>query len=568
MIISEEELKNILIQNQIIDKETWEEIKKESKFLNLEPSELLLSRRIIDKEYYATLLSEYLGVKRINLKKISIPPSILKLVPEQIAVEKQVIPFGVENDVLKLAMVNPKDVGTTTLISNITHMQVEPYLSLPDEIQFGLTNYQVLFREKYRELLEKEISQLSRAVTTEEEQLISASRIVDNLLTYAMGMNASDIHIEIFSEFSLIRFRIDGILKEILRLPKYLHPALVARVKILSNLQLDEHFRPQDGRFKTKLGNFEFDIRVSIIPTLHGEKAELRLLAASFRPTSLEELGVNQYIQEAIEKAIKKSYGMFLVTGPTGSGKTTTLYTILQLLNKPEVNICTIEDPIEYELPRINQMQVNPKLELTFSTGLRALLRQDPNIIMVGEIRDYETTDIAIQAALTGHLILSTLHTNDAPSAIPRLIDLQAPPYLLASTLDMILAQRLIRKICLNCIYSQEITPVQEKTIIEQLRNLGIPEKEIKEYPIPKILYKGKGCELCGFSGYKGRTGIFEGFFVDEEISNYLATKSFNIVELKNILRSKGFRTMFEDGIEKVSVGITTLEEVLRVIRE
>jgi type IV pilus assembly protein PilB len=489
-------------------------------------------------------------------------------VPEQIAVEKQIIPFAIENDRLCLAMANPKDMETITLISNITHMQVEPYLSLPDEIQYGLTNYQALFKEKYRELLEKEISQLSRAVTTEEEQLLSASRIVDNLLTYAMGMNASDIHIEIFSDYSLVRFRIDGILREILRLPKYLHPALIARVKILSNLQLDEHFRPQDGRFKTKLGNYEFDIRVSIMPTMHGEKAELRLLAASFKPTSLEELGMNQYIQEAVERAIKKTYGIMLVTGPTGSGKTTTLYTILQLLNKPEVNICTIEDPIEYELPRINQTQVNPKLGLTFATGLRALLRQDPNIMMVGEIRDYETADVAIQAALTGHLILSTLHTNDAPSAIPRLIDLNAPPYLISATLNMALAQRLVRKICLNCVYSEDIKPHQEKAIIEQLKNIGIPEKDLKNYPIPKTIYKGKGCELCNYSGYRGRTGIFEGFFVDEDVSNYLATKQFNLTEFKNILREKGFRTMFEDGLEKVTVGLTTLEEVLRVIRE
>jgi len=568
MIISEEELKNLLIKNQILDEASWEEVKKEAKFLNLSPLDILLSRRLIDKEYYANLLSEYLGVKRANLKKVQIQPSILKLVPEQIAVEKQIIPFAIENDRLCLAMANPKDMETITLISNITHMQVEPYLSLPDEIQYGLTNYQALFKEKYRGLLEKEISQLSRAVTTEEEQLLSASRIVDNLLTYAMGMNASDIHIEIFSDYSLVRFRIDGILKEILRLPKYLHPALIARVKILSNLQLDEHFRPQDGRFKTKLGNYEFDIRVSIMPTMHGEKAALRLLAASFRPTSLEELGMNQYIQEAVERAIKKTYGIMLVTGPTGSGKTTTLYTILQLLNKPEVNICTIEDPIEYELPRINQTQVNPKLGLTFATGLRSLLRQDPNIMMVGEIRDYETADVAIQAALTGHLILSTLHTNDAPSAIPRLIDLNAPPYLISATLNMVLAQRLVRKVCLNCVYSEDIKPHQEKAIIEQLKNIGIPEKDLKNYPIPKTIYKGKGCELCNYSGYRGRTGIFEGFFVDEDVSNYLATKQFNLTEFKNILREKGFRTMFEDGLEKVTVGLTTLEEVLRVIRE
>ena len=568
MIISEEELKEILIKNQIIDEVSWEAISKEAKFLNLSVDTLILSRRIIDREYYANLLSSYLGVNRVNLKKISIPPSVLKLVPEQIAVEKQVIPFAIENDKLHLAMVNPKDIETISLISNLTHYPVEPYLSLPDELQYGLTFYQALFRERYRELLEKDVSQLTQAVISEEEQLISASKLVDNLLTYAMGMNASDIHVEIFADYSLIRFRVDGILREILKLPKHFHPALIARIKILANLQLDEHFRPQDGRFKTKLGHSEFDIRVSIIPTLYGEKAVLRLLAAGFRPTSLEELGMNQRIQEIMETAISKTYGMLLVTGPTGSGKTTTLYTILQLLNKPEVNICTIEDPIEYDLERINQVQVNPKLELTFATGLRALLRQDPNIIMVGEIRDFETNDVAIQAALTGHLILSTLHTNDAPSAIPRLIDLNAPLYLLAATLDMVLAQRLVRKICLNCVYSEELKPHQERAIIEQLKGEGIKESELKNYPLSKTIYRGRGCDLCGYSGYRGRTGIFEGFFVDEEIRDYLSTKTFNINEFKELLRSKGFRTMFEDGLEKLAVGLTTLEEILRVIKE
>jgi type II secretory ATPase GspE/PulE/Tfp pilus assembly ATPase PilB-like protein len=263
-----------------------------------------------------------------------------------------------------------------------------------------------------------------------------------------------------------------------------------------------------------------------------------------------------------------KTYGMILSTGPTGSGKTTTLYTILQLLNRPEVNICTIEDPIEYELERINQIQVNPKVDLTFASGLRSLLRQDPNIIMVGEIRDYETADIAVQAALTGHLILSTLHTNDAPTAVPRLIDLGVPKYLVASTLTLVMAQRLVRKICLNCVTSEEVKSYQEELIKDQLLRSGYSEEELKNVELPKYIYRGKGCEFCGYSGYKGRTGIFEMFYVDDEIADYLARKEFNLVEFKDMLRNKGFRTMFEDGFEKVVAGVTTLEEVLRVIKE
>ncbi len=568
MIISETELKDILIKNHLVDESTWEEIQKEAKRLNIHPLDLMFSRRWLDKDYFGNILSEYLGVKRANLRFISINPSVLRLVPEQIAIQKKVIPVDIEGDTLSLAMANPRDFETINLVSNITGKKIEPLFAFEDEIQRALINYQALYREKYQQLLTKDVQVFEKAFLTEEEERISATRIVDNLLNYAMGLNASDIHIEIFADYSLVRFRIDGVLREIMRLPKNLHPSLIARIKILSQLQLDEHFRPQDGRFKTKLGDFEFDIRVSIVPTMYGEKAVLRLLASTFRPTSLAELGMNEKAQKLMEAAMEKTYGMILSTGPTGSGKTTTLYTILQLLNRPEVNICTIEDPIEYELERVNQIQVNPKVDLTFASGLRALLRQDPNIIMVGEIRDFETADIAIQAALTGHLILSTLHTNDAPTAVPRLIDLGVPKYLVASTLVLVMAQRLVRKICLNCIFTEEIKPYQEEMIKDQLYRSGWSKEQIENFQSPRYIYKGRGCEYCGYSGYKGRTGIFEMFFVDDEIADYLSRKEFNLVEFKDLLRNKGFKTMFEDGFEKVVAGITTLEEVLRVIKE
>ncbi len=568
MIISLEELKKLLIENNLLDEVTFEEVYQEAKKLNLDILQLLFSKRLLDKEFYANLLSDYLKVKRINLKNLSIPTNVLKLVPEKIAINKKVIPFKDENNVLHLAMTNPTDYETINFITNLTHRKIEPYLILEDELQFGLTFYQKLYKEHYEELLKSEISKLGNIELTEEIQNISAIKIIDNLLSYAMGLNASDIHIEIFYDYSLIRFRIDGILKEIMKLPKQIHPSLIARIKILANLQIDEHFRPQDGRFKTKLGDFEFDIRVSIIPTLYGEKAVLRLLASTFRPTSLADLGLNENNENLIKRAIKKSYGMIISTGPTGSGKTTTLYTILQLLNSVDVNICTIEDPIEYELPRINQMQVNPKINLTFAEGLRAFLRQDPNIIMVGEIRDYETADIAVQAALTGHLILSTLHTNDAISSIPRLLDLNVPKYLISSTLSVVIAQRLVRKICLNCVYSLETKDYQKEAIKEQLIKDGLLPEEINEYYLPKYVFKGKGCELCNNSGYRGRTGIFEIFFIDDELADYLAKNEFNIVEFKNLLKQKGYKTMFQDGLDKIISGVTTLEEVLRVIKE
>jgi type IV pilus assembly protein PilB len=568
MIISLEELKKLLIDNNLIEEIAFEEVAKEAKKLNVNILDLLFSKRLLDKEYYANLLSNYLKVKRINLKNLAIPSNVLKLIPEKIAIDKKIIPFKDEEGVLHLAMVNPNNYETINFIANLTHRKVEPYLILEDELNFGLTFYQQLYKEQYEDLLKKEISNLGNLELTEEIQSVSAIKIIDNLLSYAMGLNASDIHIEVFYEYSLIRFRIDGILKEIMKLPKKIHPSLIARIKILANLQIDEHFRPQDGRFKTKLGDFEFDIRASIIPTLYGEKAVLRLLSSTFRPTSLADLGLNENHEQLLKNAIKKSYGMIISTGPTGSGKTTTLYTILQLLNSPEVNICTIEDPIEYELNRINQMQVNPKIGLTFAEGLRAFLRQDPNIIMVGEIRDYETADIAVQAALTGHLILSTLHTNDALSTIPRLLDLKIPKYLIASTLSVVIAQRLVRKICLNCIYSSEIKSYQYQSIKEQLVNDGLTDEEIKNYSIPEYLFKGKGCDLCNYSGYRGRSGIFEMFFIDDELADYLARQDFNLIEFKSLLKNKDYRTMFQDGLEKLTSGITTLEEILRVIKE
>jgi type II secretory ATPase GspE/PulE/Tfp pilus assembly ATPase PilB-like protein len=276
-------------------------------------------------------------------------------------------------------------------------------------------------------------------------------------------------------------------------------------------------------------------------------------------------------IKKLLERAITKTYGMILSTGPTGSGKTTTLYTILQLLNRPEVNICTIEDPIEYEFLRINQIQVNPKVDLTFASGLRSLLRQDPNIIMVGEIRDYETADIAVQAALTGHLVLSTLHTNDAPTAVPRLIDLGVPKYLVASTLTLVMAQRLVRKICPDCIVSEEVSEYKKKIILEQLKALEVPQETFEEYKnkLEKAyLFRGKGCQNCGYSGYRERTAIFEGVVMNDELREIIASKEFTLSKIKEIVRRNGYKTMFEDGLEKVLVGITTVEEVLRVIRE
>ncbi len=568
MILPEEKIKEILINKGVIDEDLYERIKEDSKRLGIPFYEILIQRRLLDLNYFYDLIAEEIKVPRISLKNIPIPTFVLSLVPERLAFEKKLVPFALENDVLKVGMVNPLDLETIKILEEVTHKKIEVYLITPEDLRIALINYQRFYAEEYKRKFQSDIKTLHSAGLITEESTVS---LVNNLIGYAFSSRASDIHIEPLEKEILVRFRIDGVLREIMRLPKEFLDPIIARIKVISNLQLDEHFRPQDGRFKTKISDFEFDIRVAIMPTLYGEKAVLRILSGAVKPTSLDELGMFSPLKEIVLDAIKKTFGMILVTGPTGSGKTTTLYTIINILNKPEVNIVTIEDPIEYAIPYVNQTQVNPKVGLNFAVGLRAFLRQDPDIIMVGEIRDAETADVAVQAALTGHLVLSTLHTNDAPTAIPRLIDLGIPHYLVADSLTLILAQRLVRKICPDCIVSEEIYEYKKKIILEQLKTLEVPQEAIEEYKnkLEKAyLFRGKGCQNCGYSGYRERTAIFEGVVMNDELREIIASKEFTLSKIKEIVRRNGYKTMFEDGLEKVLVGITTVEEVLRVIRE
>ncbi|NMA48170.1 MAG: type II/IV secretion system protein, partial [Tissierellia bacterium] len=389
--------------------------------------------------------------------------------------------------------------------------------------------------------------------------------LTDNIISYAASLNATDIHIESLGDEILIRFRVDGVLREIIRLAKEIHLAIVARIKILSNLLIDEHNKPQDGRFKYKYADTIFDIRVAIMPTLYGEKVEMRLLTGSSKPMSFQELGMMEETVKIVENNITKTTGMILVTGPTGSGKTTTLYAILNKLNKPEVNIVTIEDPIEYELRYVNQTQINPKAGIDFANGLRAFLRQDPDVIMVGEIRDKETAEISVHASLTGHLLLSTLHTNDAVTAVPRLFDLDVPPFLVSATVNLIIAQRLVRRICRGCIESYEVPEDVIKVVNEQLQL--IKGKTASPYHA-KQLYRGKGCQACGGTGYSGRLAIYEILDITEQVRAYIQKSDFSLDGLKQIAFAQGTKSMFEDGLKKAELGLTTIEEVLRVIKE
>jgi type II secretory ATPase GspE/PulE/Tfp pilus assembly ATPase PilB-like protein len=563
------QIKKKLLDDGLITEEKFNSLLEEAQRKNQNLIDILISERIVDTNYIYDFLASYLGVKLVNLNQSQINEEVLKSLPENIAREKQVILFNREKDgTLDVAMLNPADLETIEFLHQSFNAPIKPFLASVEDLNRGFSIYGKSLTQDFKKIIEANIEESLRSQKKSSEEAaadLPIVAIVDNLISYAFSSRASDIHIEILEDATMVRYRIDGILYEIMRIPKAIHNALVARVKILAGLKIDEHMRPQDGRFRYQSANQIIDIRVSIMPTFYGEKIEMRLLEATQKPLSLEELGLMNSVLRAVQDNLKKTYGMMLVTGPTGSGKTTTLYALMNILNKPNVNICTIEDPIEYNMRYINQSQINPEAGITFASGLRALLRQDPNIIMVGEIRDSETAEIAVQAALTGHLLLSSLHTNDAPGAIPRLVDLGIPAYLVASVINIVVAQRLVRKICTGCIYSYEVTSEIKQMILDQFKEINVSDAEAK---IPKILFKGKGCEMCGGTGYKGRIGIFEYLENTDEIKNLIISENLSTEALWKVARKNGSETMFEDGVKKAALGITTIEEVLRVIKE
>ena len=562
-------LKEVLIKDNLIAADNFDVFSKEAGRMNQDLVEILISRGVMTREYFYGILAQYLGVERANLSKYPINEELLKKLPADLARQKRVVIFNQEADgALDAAMEDPNDLGTIEFLERYLKARIKPFLATKDDLNKGFMIYSQRLSEDFKKIIKENIeTSLQQGKTTAAEEAakeMPVVAIVDNFLLYAISLRASDIHIEILEDNVLLRFRIDGILHEIIRISKEIHPALIARLKLLGGLKLDEHFKPQDGHFRYKAGTELIDVRVAVMPTIYGEKAEMRLLPATQKPLSLTELGILEEDVKIIEEKSKKSDGMILVTGPTGSGKTTTLYAILNILNRPEVNIITIEDPIEYNIKYINQTQVNPQAGITFANGLRAILRQDPNIVMVGEIRDEETADIAVQAALTGHLIVSSLHTNDAPTAIPRLIDMKIPPFLIAAVLNSIIAQRLVRKICLKCIES--FTPPPE--LIVSLKTQFEEMNLLKRFKASKVLYRGRGCSICNNTGYYGRLAIFEVLNVDEEIRRLIVEHNFSLDVLTRTTREKGMITMFEDGLRKAEMGMTTIEEVLRVIRE
>jgi len=582
MKVEPQQLKAFMMDAGLISSEKFDECLKKAEAKGVKIEDILISEGIISENDLRKLEAYILGIPFVDLEKETVDPEVLKIIPEPVARANNIVAFRKKGNDLEVAMLDPEDLRAIEFLKKAFPYRILPRLTTPESIKHVLRQYQKTLEVEFGEIIKKEAGEI-KAIREEEkveerEELekmameLPIIKIVDTLIKHAILQRASDIHIEPMEKEVLVRYRIDGILRDAMTLPKISASGIVARIKVLSNLRLDEHRLPQDGRFKVETPEYKYSIRVSIMPVFDGEKVVMRLLPETARGFTLEQLGLRGKALEDVQDNLRKPVGMILVCGPTGSGKTTTLYSMMEILNTPGVNICTIEDPIEYRMPRINQTQVNPKIGLTFAAGLRSLLRQDPDIIMVGEIRDNETASLAINAALTGHLVLSTLHTNSAAGAIPRLIDMKVEPFLISSTLNLILAQRLVRRLCGEkekyYLKESELDNISKYCNLDRILKILREEKLARpNQPITKIpFYRPKPTKECP-DGYKGRIGIFEVLPVTQTIKE-LIVKEATADEIEEQAKKEGMRTMVEDGFVKAAQGITTIEEVLRVIIE
>lgn len=492
----------------------------------------------------------------VNLDIEPVTTEVMQLVPQTVAETQGALVFKKDDDGVHIALLHPEHGAFRRLLEKKFHGQTHFSLATRQSLHNAIAKYDLSFDQRFTEIQNRAAK--ARTDDVKDEPIIA---LVDMLLQHALRSGASDIHIEPQAKDAIVRERVDGLLRTTVHIPKSVHAHMVLRLKIMANLATDEHAIPQDGKLSYLGEGKKIDVRISMVPTTRGEKVVLRLLVGSDEVIPFESLGLGAKDQITLQNEMKRSWGMILVTGPTGSGKTTTLYTIMRQLQSDAINISTIEDPVEYELPGANQIQVNDKVGLTFANGLRSIVRQDPNIILVGEIRDHETASIAVDSAMTGHLVLSTLHTNDAPTAVPRLIDMGIEPFLIASTVNVVIAQRLVRKICVHCRESLDMTHETLTTICPA---------DI----IPKIstdggsvrLYRGKGCNVCNGQGFKGRIGIYEIVLIDDEIRALILQRA-SADTIHKLVTDRGGKSMLDDGITKALQGITTLQDVLRVIR-
>lgn len=569
---------DVLVKRGLLNKLVVNDLKKALKNEEESLTELIFANTLIENEdKVLATLSEFFKLPTVLLRHKSIAPQVLNLIPKEVAEQHQVITFKKIKNVVLVATANPENLTLSDFITKKTGLAVNLFITTPKDIALALRKYNLKGAGDLWHLTNDSKENKTDELNAEKLERLAESipiiKMINGLIEQAFKSNASDIHFEPIGEKVIVRFRVDGILHKINEYPKSLLPLITARIKVLANLKIDEHILPQDGRFQYLFDNDEIAIRVSIIPTLNGAKSALRLLEMKDKAFTLKKLGVNKNHYSLLKEGIKYPYGMILVTGPTGSGKTTTLYTLLKMLNKEAINICTIEDPIEYGIPNINQMQVRPEVGLTFAKGLRALLRQDPNVLMVGEIRDLETAEIAANAAMTGHLVLSTLHTNNAFLAPQRLIEMGVQSFLVSSVINLIIGQRLVRKLCRHC----RIPVRSHKKFFAEYKSLIPLPATFKKLKQQKLLpreaninqvtfYRSRGCAKCNYTGYQGRVGIYEIIKLDDHVRE-LILKHQSGEELRKILIKK-IPTMLEDGILKIFNGVTTIEEVLRASKE
>jgi len=584
MRIKDDQLKRFILDDAgLITKSAIAEAEAVAKEENRTLAEAMIAQGVMSEDDLRRVEAYVLGIPFVSLKELKIDFEVLTMIPEPVARTHNIIAYKKSEDTLEVAMLNTADLPAIDFVKKKVGLKIQPRLTDTESMRSALRQYQKTLKDEFGDLIMKDASELKVLADENGEEVSEADlkkaaedlpvvRIVDTLLRHAIIQGASDIHIEPMEEEVLVRYRTDGILHDAMKLPKVAAGSIVARIKVLSNLKLDQKRLPQDGRFKMEMDGQKVAFRVSMLPVFYGEKVVMRLLRENRSGFSLEGIGFHGSTLERVHRATRATTGIILVTGPTGSGKSTSLYTILDILNTPEVNISTIEDPIEYQMPRLNQSQVKPEIGFTFAAGLRSLMRQDPDVIMVGEIRDEETASLAINASLTGHLVLATIHTNSASGTIARLVDMGAETFLLVSTLRVAIGQRLVRKLCddhiqhtLSKAEQDELaTKVDLDFVLENLKEEGIVDPKATWNTIPFYKPKENGETE---DGYKGRMGIHEVLEISPTLKEMvMAGKTGDEVEVQ--ARKEGMLTMLEDGIFKAAQGLTSIEEVLRVINE
>jgi type IV pilus assembly protein PilB len=559
-------LSQILLKDKLLSKSQLTSLEKETEGKNTTLYQLILDKGLVSDDKIGKAVAGHHNIPFVHLSKLTISPETFNIIPEIVARSRMCIAFERGKNGLKLALSDPENLETIEFIQKKVGDRAVPHYATPREIEAALRRYRKDIQKEFANLIkESTAAALEKGKPTE----IPIIKIVDLMLGYGEQNRASDVHIEPKETESLIRYRIDGMLHDVATLPKEIHSEIITRIKVMANLRTDEHHAAQDGKLVFRIGTelprdqqTKLDVRVSIMPITYGEKVVLRLLSARVRRLSFEDMGFEEEDLKKLKRAYEKPYGMILATGPTGSGKTTTMYAVLKVLNRRNVNITTIEDPVEYDMEGVNQIQVNPKTNLTFAQGLRSIVRQDPDIILVGEIRDPETANIAINAAMTGHLLLSTMHANNAATSIVRLLDMGVEPFLAASTLNVIIAQRLVRLLCQNC---REKKKISAKELKER-----IPAEKVEKYlgsGDEITTWTARGCHACQQTGYADRIGIHEVLLVDDDIRQAVVDQK-DAETIQQMAIRKGMAPMLDNGLKKVKEGVTTVEEILRAIKE